>query len=138
MGIGWRETLAIGVERIDGQHRELLRHFDALLNACEAGLGMEELGNLLDYLDGYVQWHFADEERLQEEHQYPGLEEHRREHEAFIGRIARLRLHIAGEGVALHHLVETNDLLFTWLIGHISGTDRLLGDFLRRVPPPAQ
>ena len=30
MGIEWRDSLAIGIEQIDSQHRQLLTHFDQL------------------------------------------------------------------------------------------------------------
>jgi len=33
MGIEWRESLSIGVEEIDNQHKQLLPHFDRLLKA---------------------------------------------------------------------------------------------------------
>jgi hemerythrin len=31
MGIEWRESLSIGIEEIDSQHKLLLSHFDQLL-----------------------------------------------------------------------------------------------------------
>jgi hemerythrin len=37
MGIEWRESLSIGVEEIDNQHKKLLSHFAQLLKACENG-----------------------------------------------------------------------------------------------------
>jgi len=132
MGIKWREALSIGVEEIDNQHRELLRHFDVLLTACEDGRGMLELKKLLDFLDGYVQQHFRDEERLQRINSYPGHDEHRKEHVFFVDRIRKLQGEIAMEGVALHHLIEANDLLFKWLINHISKADMALGVFLNK------
>jgi len=132
VGIKWRESLSIGVGEIDGQHKELLRHFDTLLTACEEGRGMLELKMLLDFLDGYVQQHFSDEERLQRIHSYPGHDEHRKEHASFVDRIGKLQEEIAREGVALHHLIETNDLLFKWLINHISKSDMALGVFLNK------
>lgn len=131
MGIKWRDSLAIGVEEIDNQHRELLQHFDRLLTACEEGKGMLELKNLLDFLDGYVRTHFNDEEALQLLWHYPGYEAHRKEHESFVERIKKLQLEIDTEGVAVYHVIETNNLLFKWLINHISKVDRELGRFLK-------
>jgi hemerythrin len=131
MGIKWRDSLAIGVEQIDEQHRELLQHFDRLLTACEEGKGMEELKKLLNFLDIYVQIHFNDEEALQLLWRYPGYEAHRKEHASFMERIKDLQLEIDREGVALYHVIETNNLLFKWLINHISKVDRDLGRFLK-------
>jgi hemerythrin len=132
VGIKWRESLSIGVEEIDNQHRELLRHFDALLGACEAGRGTGELKKLLDFLDEYVQQHFRAEERLQRLYSYPDYEGHLKEHGSFVDRIRTLQDEVARDGVALHHLVETNDLLFKWLVNHISKADMALGVFLNK------
>jgi hemerythrin len=131
MGIEWRDSLAVGVEEIDSQHKQLLRHFDQLLRACEAGKGIEELKILLDFLDGYVIHHFSDEEGIQRQHGYPGYEAHKREHDAFVARLKALKQETCREGVALHHVVETNHLLLKWLIHHISTVDVQLGRFLK-------
>ena len=133
MGIKWRESLSIGLEEIDSQHKELLQRFDVLLTACEEGKGIQELKKTLDFLDEYVLLHFNDEEVLQRLHAYPDYAEHRKEHETFISRIMRLREEIDKDGVALHHLIETNDLMFKWLISHISKADKALGVFLKTV-----
>jgi hemerythrin len=137
MGIKWRDSLAIGVEEIDNQHKELLQHFDRLLTACEEGKGILELKNLLNFLDGYVRTHFNDEEALQQLWHYPGYEAHRKEHESFVERIKKLQLEIEAEGVAVYHVIETNNLLFKWLINHISRVDKELGRFLKTARAPA-
>lgn len=131
MGIQWRESLAIGIEEIDQQHKELLEHFDRLLTACEVGKGMEELKNLLEFLHQYVRTHFRDEEEIQRKHGYPGYDAHRREHESFVARVGKLQAEIDNGGVAVYHVIETNNLLFKWLINHISKVDRELGKFLK-------
>ncbi len=131
MGIEWRESLAIGVAEIDSQHKQLLSHFDRLLKACETGKGMDELKVLLGFLDGYVIKHFSDEERIQRLNKYPEYEAHKREHGTFIDQLFALKQEISSEGVALHHVIETNNLLLKWLIHHISTIDVQLGRFLK-------
>jgi hemerythrin len=131
MGIAWRDSLSIGVEDIDNQHKQLLSHFDQLLKACEAGKGLEELKRLLNFLDEYVVKHFKDEESIQRLRNYPGYEAHKKEHESFIARLKTLKQEISIEGVALHHLMETNNLLLKWLINHISTVDVQLGTYLK-------
>ena len=133
MGIQWRESLSIGVEEIDRQHKELLQHFDRLLTACEEGQGKLELKNLLDFLSRYVVTHFGDEEAIQLHHNYPGYEAHRKEHDSFVARIRKLQDEIGQEGVAVYHVIETNNLLFKWLINHISKVDKELGRYLKGV-----
>ena len=116
MGVQWRESLSIGVEEIDRQHKELLHRFNLLLSACEEGKGVQELKSLLEFLNQYVQAHFSDEEAIQRLNNYPGYEEHQKEHDSFVARIKLLQTEIDREGVAVHHVIETNNLLFKWLI----------------------
>ncbi|MBV5350516.1 hemerythrin domain-containing protein, partial [bacterium] len=78
MGITWREDLAVGVEQIDDQHKELLARFDLLLSACKQGKGSEEVLHLLDFLDEYVIRHFGDEEQLQKKIGFPDFTAHSR------------------------------------------------------------
>jgi hemerythrin len=135
MGIQWRDSLAIGIEAIDNQHKELLHRFDTLLNACQAGKGIEELKRLQTFLDEYVHTHFNDEEALQRHHNYPGYQAHHAEHLYFIDQINKLKLETEQEGVSTHHVVETNNMLLKWLLNHISKVDTHLGAFLKSCPP---
>lgn len=130
MAIQWRESLATGVEAIDNQHKELLLRFDGLLKACKDGKGIDELKGLLDFLSEYVRTHFNDEEAIQRLQCYPGYEDHRKEHESFVARLKALRQEIDTQGLAVHHVMETNNLLLKWLINHISVVDKELGKFL--------
>ncbi len=131
MGIEWRESLAIGVEVIDNQHKELIRRFDRLLVACQEGKGAEELKKLQLFLTEYVSTHFIDEEALQIKHRYPGYEAHRAEHISFTERLNKLNLETEAEGVSAYHVVETNSMLLKWLLNHISKVDAELGTFLK-------
>jgi hemerythrin len=130
MGVTWRDSLAINVPKIDEQHKELLSRFDQLLKACEAGRGIDELRGLLSFLDEYVITHFTDEEAIQRSHNYPGYAAHRQEHAWFISKLHALKEEIASEGVAVHHVMDTNNMLLKWLINHISKVDTELGRFL--------
>jgi hemerythrin len=131
MGVEWTDSLSIGIEAIDSQHKQLLTCFDQFLTACRSNKGIEELKVLLRFLDGYVIKHFSDEEGIQRKHLYPGYATHKLEHESFVARLNDLKEEIGREGIALHHVIETNHLLLKWLIHHISTVDVQLGKFLK-------
>ncbi|MEI6208532.1 MAG: bacteriohemerythrin [Desulfuromonadales bacterium] len=135
MGIQWRDSLAIGVEAIDNQHKELLLRFDRLLSACQAGQGIEELKKLQAFLGEYVFTHFSDEEALQLLHRYPGYEAHHAEHLYFIDQINTLQSETLAKGISTHNVVETNNMLLKWLLNHISKVDMELGAFLKAGKP---
>lgn len=131
MGIKWRDALSIGIEEIDTQHQELFKRFDLFLAACEAGEGINRLNELMEFLADYVQYHFQDEERMHLLHDYPGLKEHRKLHGKFIEDFRKMQDGARTEGVALHHIIDTNALLFKWIINHISKADKEFGDFIK-------
>jgi len=135
MGIQWRDSLSVGVEVIDKQHKELLMRFDRLLTACEEGKGTAELKKLLSFLEEYVVTHFKDEEALQLLRRYPGYEEHRAQHASFVSRIKELREETDRDGISTHHVLETNNMLLKWLLNHISKVDTKLGDYLNSGTP---
>ena len=135
MGIQWRESLSIGVEAIDNQHKELLLRFDRLLNACQEGHGVEELKKLQTFLGEYVRTHFSDEEELQRLHRYPNYEAHHAQHVYFIEQVNKLEAETKKEGVSTHHVVETNNMLLKWLLNHISKVDKELGAFIQAGTP---
>lgn len=131
MGIQWRDSLAIGVEMIDNQHKELLLRFDSLLTACEEGRGKDELKQLLSFLEEYARTHFRDEEALQRLHRFPGYKEHCAQHAYFMAQIKELRNETKTEGYSMHHVIETNNLLLKWLLNHISKVDKELSTYIK-------
>lgn len=130
MGVEWRDSLSIGVEEVDNQHKELLLRFERLLNACQTGQGVDELKKLQLFLGEYVQTHFNAEEALQRQSGYPDFEAHQAEHAYFIDKINTLRSETLEDGVYAHHVIETNNMLLKWLLNHIGKVDKKLGEFL--------
>ena len=79
------ESLVTGNEMIDTQHRELIDKINKLLESCETSKDKLVAVKTLDYLADYTEFHFGEEERLQESIQYPGMAAHKREHEKLRG-----------------------------------------------------
>jgi len=127
----WNESLAIGVDQIDNQHRELFSRFDRLLKACREGQGREELNRLLEFLSDYVQEHFSAEEEFMRSSGYAELDEHLGEHEVFCGKLDDLRQIYADKGAGMDLLITTNSTVLDWIIQHIRKTDRRMGESLR-------
>ncbi len=133
MGIQWKDSLSIGVAHIDSQHRELIERFAKLQDAAEGGKGMEELGNLMNFLEEYALSHFKDEEALQILHNYPAFEAHRSEHAYFIKQLDILKQHLNSDGESLQLVAETGTVLTRWLLNHICNIDMELGGYLKTV-----
>lgn len=142
MPVEWREHLSVGVTRIDNQHKELFRRFNALMTAINQGDGAEQVLEVLNFLDDYTKNHFRDEEQLMVEYRYSHLEYHRQEHAQFCRDLEKLKNRIIAEGFTRQNVLLTSRTMLRWLIQHICTTDKALaeqmkGQSRRLIPVPA-
>lgn len=69
--MAWNESLSVGVDQIDEQHKELFKRVDQLFEAGKNQKAKEYIGELLDFLDDYTKKHFQEEEQYMQRIQYP-------------------------------------------------------------------
>lgn len=131
MAIQWTPNLAVGIEQIDNQHKELYRCVNQLLDACNQGKGRQVLGEAVDFLERYVITHFRDEEALMQRFAYPKYNEQKTAHNLFINKIAEIKKTFEKEGSSINVIVITNQTVVEWLNNHISKMDTQLGAFLK-------
>lgn len=120
--IEWDECYSVGVARFDEQHRRLVGMINRLDDASRQGTEQQILLQVFSDLAGYTKTHFADEERLMEEHDYPALAGHREEHRKLSRDLAGFYTSFFTSKKPL-----TNDMtafLKGWLCDHILGTDK--------------
>jgi len=130
MLVVWNEGLATGNGEIDNQHKELFKRFNNLQSAFKQGKALDELSGLLAYLGEYVRSHFALEEQLQIDHEYPGYQKHKEEHNNFIRNFKKLENQLKAKGTTTDLFNQTNMTLVDWLIRHFNWTDKDLAKFL--------
>ena len=84
----WKETYALGVPLIDGQHKELFSRVEAFFQVLRSKDTCEEkipkLNETLEFMKGYVVEHFRDEEEYQKRINYPGYEAHEQIHSSMV------------------------------------------------------
>ena len=83
LNITFDDNLITGNKTIDTQHKELIDRIQNFLTACQNGDSKVKAIKMLDYLDEYTDFHFKEEEKLQENVGYPGRETHHEKHEEF-------------------------------------------------------
>jgi hemerythrin len=130
MAIEWTQDLATGVTEIDGQHKELFRRINALMEACRQGQGKSEVHKVIGFLEDYVVEHFSLEESHMVKSSYPGYGAHRSQHLEFMEKFSDLKQQIEREGVGVLTVVKTNQVVVDWLKNHIRRTDKSLASFL--------
>ena len=125
------ESLVTGNKEIDEQHKEWIDKINKLLKCCEEGGGKLEAIKMLDYMADYSEFHFAAEEKLQEEAAYPGFAEHKAKHEAF--KVAVHELHDMleeEEGPSEAFVKAVQDNVVSWVYNHIKSFDCSVASYI--------
>lgn len=124
------ETLITGNEMIDSQHKELIDKINQLLDSCEDGNDKLAAVKTLDYLAEYTDFHFTAEEKLQEEMEYPGIKEHKVEHDKLRKVVEELHeMLVEEEGPTPAFVEQVNQNVIDWLYRHIKGFDRSVAEY---------
>ncbi|MDR1194965.1 MAG: bacteriohemerythrin [Endomicrobium sp.] len=123
MAYEWNSDLETGNEIIDNQHKGLFAALNKLVEAQHQGKGVQELGTTMEFLTVYVLQHFADEEKLQEEYNYPDKFNHKSYHNDFKRTVGELVKKLEAEGYSDVLLEHTIQIMADWLVNHIKGDD---------------
>jgi hemerythrin len=108
--IKWEKEYTIGVRKIDSQHKRIIKIVNQALAQQFSGHNEKEIGAILDNLSDYMKEHFKTEEEFMLEHNYPGYERQRDEHNHFIDRLFEAQKEYYKSG----HVTSINILNFVW------------------------
>ena len=117
-------SLITGNKTIDEQHKELISKINQLLGCCKENGGKVEAVKMLDYLSDYTDFHFGEEEHLQEKVSYPGIMLHKEKHAEFrkaVNELYDMLREEEGPTDAFVDAVTKN--VRDWLYDHIKGFD---------------
>lgn len=133
----WKERYEIGVERIDEQHRELFQRVEEFLKATNDPKKnwdekVEKVKETMNFMGEYVNYHFDDEEKLQEELGYPNLAEHKEAHRKFKKGIKEYIEKLEADDYSEDLVQEFGGKIMTWLIMHVGDVDQKLGDYISK------
>ena len=124
-------SLVTGNDEIDGQHKEWIDKINKLLECCEKGGGKIEAIKMLEYMADYSEFHFAAEEKLQEEVDYPALDEHREKHDEFRRVVDELHEMLEEEEGPSDRFVEAvQKNVVDWLYKHIRIYDSSVATYI--------
>jgi hemerythrin len=133
--VQWNGSMAVGVERIDAQHRELIALINDLGEALGTDQQQEVVAKAAFTLVRYAREHLRDEEALMAENGFPEAEQHIREHHSF-----EEALHGFDSGGAPLDMGAVNKMFFflsSWLVNHICRSDQKFGRYLKAHGKPA-
>jgi hemerythrin len=120
--IVWNESLQLGHDAIDKQHKKLVGIVNDVHDSMLAGKSKTVLGGALSDLIAYTQSHFRYEEQLFRRYNYPLIAEHVAEHTNLAKRVLDYKARYDCGRTML--CVELLQFLTNWLSTHILGSDR--------------
>lgn len=126
------DDLISGNDLIDREHRMLIDLINQTLDEVNKGMGKDELLKGINALDEYVKTHFADEERLQIESNYPQYESHKKWHTYYIKEIEKLKEDFINDG-STNIMINNLNKKAGELLSHIRNVDRALAAYIRSV-----
>jgi len=112
--IKWTPELSLDHSLIDEQHQKLFDIVNALIKNVNAN--EESIKETLVELKTYSELHFAEEEAILKERNYPGLEDHKFEHRFFIRRISSFCKEVVDENKKLSE--KMLEFLADWVKHH--------------------
>jgi hemerythrin len=128
--VRWDDRYSVKIQLIDDQHKELINMTNTLYEGCLAGdeaarnYFLETVHGTVDY----VKYHFAAEERILENVKYPGLAEHKKEHEGFVKKIFEdVQSFQGGKKFVPNVFVR---YLKDWILAHIAVQDKKYAEYI--------
>lgn len=126
--LSWNDAYSVNIREIDDQHKKLIDMINKLHDAMKVGKGAEVLGDILKSLIDYTGSHFATEEKYMKMHNYPGYEQHKKEHNMLVMQVLDVQKNFKDGKVPLSQSIMS--FLKDWLVKHIQGDDQKYGPFL--------
>lgn len=113
-----------GNAQIDAEHRDLFALLRATVDAVEdndkKGVNVEDA---IDFLAQYVLNHFKTEENIMDLSDFPGYEQHKKQHDDFVLAVVDLRRQVLAE----QDKKKAGSMLMTavadWIEEHVIGSD---------------
>ncbi|MCU7920972.1 MAG: bacteriohemerythrin [Candidatus Thiodiazotropha sp. (ex Epidulcina cf. delphinae)] len=123
----WSDTLSVGIEEIDEQHKMLVELVNKMHEAIHQRHGSDVVKSILGDLADYTRIHFAVEESLMRILNYPGYDDHKEIHEELLQSVVDLQEKVATGKTAIGF--ELMHFLKTWLTKHIMEEDMQYSGF---------
>jgi len=118
----WSEKYATDISVIDRDHKNLFLIVNVLHDSVESGSARTRLVSLLAALHEYVRKHFATEELLMRQANYPGLKDPMEKHRALMQKVHGFveQYEEDPDSIDLDELLE---FVKEWLTQHVLRTD---------------
>jgi len=119
--IHWTESMSVGVEDIDSDHKKWLSFLNACIEFDQNNGSYRDFSALLDNLIMYTKEHFVHEEQYMEKFDYPLLNKHKKVHEILLNEVVNYKSKLETGDKTIDQFLT---FLGAWLVEHISVMDK--------------
>jgi hemerythrin len=124
MAIAWnRERMTTGVEEIDKQHQELIKHYNAFHDTMARGNRMEVALETLAFVADYAEWHFKKEEDCMRQYRCPAAAENLAAHNGLRQQLVQVKSRVKSNQMSVVDLIDLDKMLGDWIQNHICSVD---------------
>jgi len=127
--IVWTPALSVGIDTIDAQHQLLFGLINDVADLRALGGNPEGLLDLIERMIRFSDAHFAAEDEVMIDSDFPLFPSHRAEHQQFLNRIARFLEDYRQQRRELTD--EMMAFLKTWWFQHTNESDRKYARWIR-------
>jgi len=131
MNLKLTDDLTTGNELIDQQHKDIVNCIDKLVRASRQGRSKTEVAAAIAEFEKYISEHFRDEEQLQVDTSYPGIEAHKAHHDQFRRSFEEFKRKSEKIGISHSLVIQLLSMATDWFNFHINEMDRALAAYLR-------
>jgi hemerythrin len=122
--IEWSNVYKTGINKIDEQHKELVKLTNELYSACLSNPGALQtvFKDAMSRMVEYVKFHFTAELEILSRINYPDFPEHKKQHDELIHKIlGAVKDYSEGKKFVPNNFVRT---LKDWIFSHIAVYDK--------------
>ena len=130
----WKNEYSVGIDEIDNQHKHLLELIKNLLKICivDSSTKLESFSELASTTIKRFAEHFAAEEKLMLDREYPKYKEHKTRHDKLLVDVKGMMENIAGEDQDAK-LMNIVVFIREWFVETVHGSDKEMGIYIKGI-----
>jgi hemerythrin len=126
--IKWNDELSVKIDSIDAEHKKLIGLINQFYDGISSKSSREKIVEIVKGLKEYTAYHFATEEKYMKQFGYPGFDEHKAQHDAFVEKVMDYSERLKDGRFVIS--LEITNFIKEWITKHIMGTDKKYSAFL--------